>query len=1496
MRKQRRFNESAEVRMPSLKKKALSLYLRSLCQRQLALNLYGDKEKRDLGMPPRQTARAGLGLVGQAGYEWQDEKVSELEAVFGEGSVHVNSKREGRRPGALELAEVLPHTGPYQFVVEGRYDADTNSFREGVGIDVLRDRWDQPLGVGNAYPDIVQVLPAMASRPLWEAGPEEDGPDALALEVLPSGDVRHLVPNDDRLRLRVIDIKQSAEPGAHYFAEVVYYSITLAAWLIELGWSDQFVVVAAPAVWPGSYEASAIVVAKEQARKLAREATPEELALALQDDIEIAPFDVFAPRLRRFFQEELPHVLQMPWDELPWHVSYLCKGCEFLGYPWLDKQGQRTDHPLHCWPTAKEQDHLSRVAGLSKGGARLLGDVAADVSALAEVLSDNPAFDRSPSLRSKRTVYPHRALALRDDIAGVVPDSGGDALMPRWPDLHIYVFLDYDLSSAVTATFSLRAFWKEPLPFTSVEKPKSLRWVSFGDGESASFQEVFLVDQRDLERERQELIKFLRALKTILDKVHGLDEADIAVGRRGNTNPKRSSYQIYLWDEAQRKHLVRVIGRHLGAILANSHLRDLAWLFPPPELLAYAEEASYRSPFTLVSSVVQNTVAVPVPHHYTLLETVLTFRPDSFAAPTVHPLYCEPLSDLIPGERLHEMWTHRGDWLQTMNTIEETTRKKLLALAYVVSQLERSLKQVLNRAAAPPVIRAPRRMTGVPPHSQLWHEFTRLNAALEELESHATRAMPAHEREARFKSARLLRRLEGEEKAAAHERLQAVTPQTLPQAFALVVYELAPTSYEVNIRPPDLGYALAPRGDPGFLNNSAYPLVKNVPDEYFPEGRTPNAKGSVAEAGLTQVSVVALDRVEGLIALKPWRSYCVEALERAKVLDLSFDAMLDPVTSDYLSKKVRLTLEGIGRPLSATTDERIVRALGAEVLTMTPTPETPAAEFLWQAPALAATPISRETSAARQALEAAGVLLNSSQWTAWDSALTRRLTLIWGPPGTGKSQTIRAVIAGAIWVAQQTERSLRVLISAGTYAASDNVLIGTDTLLRQLLPSKPYRLVRLQSQYSTPPSDIDDEEHVGIEQIVIKMSPADHDITDLQDHLNRLNEQGAEPSIIVVAGPPQQLHNLAISTRKKTKKAEAAQTQRPWFDLVIIDEASQLDVASATLVVSKAAYGAAFVLAGDDKQLPPIHQATPPQDLDHVVGSVYGYVRHHHGVTPESLQVNYRSNTTLVELTKRAGYDPRLHARYPDLRLAILGDGLPTEQTDDWPDNLVWTPNWSRLLDPLRPATCFIYEDEVASQANDFEADAVSALLSLLYGRVDRQLAGELNNDGYKRQLTGLPHTEQSFWEQGVGIVTPHRAQMAKIIGRLQRVFPDHNPALIWGAVDTVERFQGQQRDVIVASFGLGDPDLIRAEDEFIYKLNRFNVMISRARAKLIVLVTRTLVEHLSDNPEVLDQSRFLKYFAEIFCKDPEPVTLSYLTGNARVERPGVLRTRRWQE
>lgn len=338
-----------------------------------------------------------------------------------------------------------------------------------------------------------------------------------------------------------------------------------------------------------------------------------------------------------------------------------------------------------------------------------------------------------------------------------------------------------------------------------------------------------------------------------------------------------------------------------------------------------------------------------------------------------------------------------------------------------------------------------------------------------------------------------------------------------------------------------------------------------------------------------------------------------------------------------------------------------------------------------------------------------------------------------------------------------------------------------------------------------------------------------------------------------------------------------------------------MDVAHGVLPFCGLADGGAVVLAGDRLQLAPIHQASAPKDLESIVGSVYSFWRNVHGVPESALGVNYRSNDTIVSFGHEAGYASALTSHSPDLSLDFVSP-FPQTRPNGWPPGFLWTTEWGAVLDPERPAVCFVYEDGQSSQKNEFEADAVAAMAWLLSGRVSEQLRNEVEPTGTGAvPPSTTPYGPLEFWRQGVGVVTPHRAQQGLIVSRLLAAFgaTDQLADAIRGAVDTVERFQGQQRDVIIASYTLGDPDQIAEEDDFLMSLNRFNVIASRARAKLIVLVSQDILSHIARELEVLRDSRLLKVFAESFCNRSRPMELGHIVeGAAR----GVSGSFRWRE
>ncbi len=1427
--------------MPHLSKAVLSRFIGSECLRQLRLSLSPDNaryrhEREAEGMPPPATPRPGLEQITRAGEVWQSAKLEDLRAAFGApkvaGAARTVQDRVVYDPSPL--GALLASTTAPAFVAESEFTVGA-SFVRAMGVASLCA--ERGLDFATLRPDLVELIPAGRAGRCVDA----------------RGDVHPMAPDDPRVALRVIDIKLTAEANAGYFTEVTYYAMALAGWLEDQGLSGRYAVVPEAAVWPGSHEASKLTKERVRLAKAGEAPTWEALRTAMEGDLEVVPFEAFAYRIRRFFSEDLPRALATPWRELPWHVDNRCRHCDWLGFPWRGEEAVGTSDPDQCYPQATFSSHLSRVAFLTRGARSALQAAGVtDVEALAERSPDDVIFEGHHLLRATRSVLAGRARALESGVAEVPPGAGTSALLPRWADLKVYVSADFDPGSSVTLAFAFRARRVEHREYGDANpEPRATK-----DWEP----EVFLVDQKDLAVERRELFSFLDRLRAVLEEAQA-------------SHPK-TTFQLYLWDTLTYKHLCRVVGRHLDAILTQRSLSHLAWLFPPDTVLQDHDAASRRAPIAVVKEAIRCVLAAPIAHYYSLLGVARSYHPASLpegmARFHVHPLFEDPLSDQIPPERAHEIWTrsnHRTPWLQQAATLQETVTRRLGALEAVTERLTEDLRPWLANTA--PVVRVgpPKAIERLSPDGQLWYGYARLGEALDELEVHQIRAMPAAEREARFKSARLVRRLVGAELQSAITEL-GLYPSALRR-----VYELAPGSTQVSVKERDFQLALAPEDAPGLLDQNLAWFVKSRLPGVPVESRW--AASTVAD--LTGVTVVALDRERRLLAvdLNPRWSALLARAEAAGVIDLSKRLLLDPTHRAFFSSKLRKSLEAIGVPARSVASSTVLRAMGAGAPAprKRPSRDTPVAEVLWSAKAMQQARVARDVARARAALEAGGVSLNPSQWAAWEAALTRRAQLVWGPPGTGKSATLRAIVLGALRDAHDRGVALRVLIAAPTYLAFDNVLLDVLASLPRFVPGAAVLVRRLRSSSAAPP--------------VAELAEVDL-VTEPSAAAGALRQRlSTRAGLTLVAATAEQAQKLAT--------LDDGDAVTPWFDLAVIDEASQMDVAHAIVALSCLAEGGSVVVAGDPKQLPPIHPAEPPVGIEAMVGSIYEYLAEIQGVESVMLEENYRSNAEVVGFTRRAGYREALRAYSPSLSLDLV-EPLPTERPSDWPDALPWSEGWSRLLDPARPTVCFVYPDERSSQWNRFEADAVAAMLRVLHGRMGDGLAGERGGpSGAERPRSTHAYDAAGFWRRGVGVVTPHRAQQGLIVRRLQSAFtPLEGPHdLVRAAVDTVERFQGQQRDVIVASFALGDPDMVGDEEEFLLGLERFNVMVSRARAKVIVLVSETVVRHLAEDLDVLRGSQLLKGYVEGWCDAGEALTLAVREGDASVPVRGTLRWHR---
>ncbi|MFC7250882.1 AAA domain-containing protein [Halomicroarcula sp. GCM10025324] len=246
-----------------------------------------------------------------------------------------------------------------------------------------------------------------------------------------------------------------------------------------------------------------------------------------------------------------------------------------------------------------------------------------------------------------------------------------------------------------------------------------------------------------------------------------------------------------------------------------------------------------------------------------------------------------------------------------------------------------------------------------------------------------------------------------------------------------------------------------------------------------------------------------------------------------------------------------------------------------------------------------------------------------------------------------------------------------------------------------------------------------------------------------------------------------------VAATTATCGSTALQSQS--FDVAVVDEAGQLTepgTLAATTLADR------FVLVGDHQQLPPVVQS----EDETLTTSLFERLIEAYPDAGVMLDKQYRMAQHIQAFASQEFYDGALRPANGDVAGQRIDD-LAGVSLDSLPSH-------------LRDRVSFVDPDGTqVGNTNPTEADAVADVVA-----------------AYRE--AGVPAAD-------IGVIAPYRAQVSEISRRLTDV-----------AVDTVDRFQGSSKEVIVVSFtATGTLDGPLFED-----YRRINVALTRAKKSLVLV------------------------------------------------------------
>ncbi|MBQ8065463.1 MAG: AAA family ATPase [Prevotella sp.] len=432
--------------------------------------------------------------------------------------------------------------------------------------------------------------------------------------------------------------------------------------------------------------------------------------------------------------------------------------------------------------------------------------------------------------------------------------------------------------------------------------------------------------------------------------------------------------------------------------------------------------------------------------------------------------------------------------------------------------------------------------------------------------------------------------------------------------------------------------------------------------------------------------------------------------------------------------------------------------------------------------------------------------LNRSQEDAVNQVLRAKdVAIVHGPPGTGKTTTLVEAIRETLM------RESQVLVCAQSNMAVD--WISEKLVDRGITVLRIGHPTRVNDKMLSFTYERRFEAHPDYPQLwAIRKA-----IRDLRSHRKRgdakyhqkvesLKSRATELEIRInndLFGEARVIASTLVGSANRLLDGQK-------FGTLFIDEAAQALEAASWIPLRRVSR---VILAGDHCQLPPTVKSIAALKAGLGKTLMERIVELH----PEAvtlLRMQYRMNDAIMRFSSDYFYDGQVESA-PDVKFrSILDLDIPME--------------WISPMEPvstMEPIPSSPYHEEVIGES---------------FGRINKAEA-ELTLDTLQRYFERIGKQRLLDERIDVGIISPYRAQV-QLLRRLLMKREYFKPFRRLISVNTVDGFQGQERDVIVLS-------LVRSNDDgqigFLRDLRRMNVAMTRARMKLIILGDKeTMARH----------------------------------------------------